>query len=231
MQEMKKVVFINGSPKTTPSSASALLISQGQGLIKSESNIQTYTVNIRESITHNHCEEDFECMQSADALIFAFPLYVFCVPGIVMRFLQDFHDYIKKNVGSAGNIKVYAIVNCGFPEAGINAEAVRVIECFSKRIGAHFRFGIMVGGGGMFTDGVKDAPVMKKTFTALSNGFRLMAQDIQTNRCDPLQNLSINLNFPRGLYLLIADRSWVSLARKNRLKKKDLYRRPYELKT
>ena len=119
-------------------------------------------------------------------------------------------------------------MNCGFPEADINAEAVKVIECFSKKIGASFRLGIMIGGGGMLTDEVKDAPFMKKTFTALDNGFRMMAQDIQDDRLDPLQNLSIALNFPRRLYLFMADKSWVDTARKNGLKKKDLYKRPYE---
>ncbi len=226
MQETKKIVLINGSPKMAPPSASDFLNSYGEGLLKSD-NLNVFRVNVRDSLTHGNWNRDFELMLHADALLFTFPLYIFCLPGMMMRFMQDYYTYFKENNGKADKIKAYAIVNCGFPEAGINRDAVEVIRCFSKKIGADFRFGIMMGGGGMLGEGVKDAPFMKKTFARLDDGFRLMAQDVQGNVSEPLKDVFIDMEFPRKLYLFIADRGWVSTARKNGLKKKQLYARPY----
>ena len=123
--------------------------------------------------------------------------------------------------------RVYAIVNCGFPEGGINSEAIGVIECFSKKTGADFRFGIMIGGGGMLSDSMKDIPYMKQTFMTLDNGFSFMAQDIQGKSTEPVKNFSSDLGFPRKLYLFMADKGWIQTARKNGLTKKQLYARPY----
>jgi len=73
----------------------------------------------------------------------------------------------------------------------------------------------------------KDAPFMKKTTAKLLGAFDLMVEDILTDSRAPLEAVSIEMNFPRRLYLFMADRGWFATVRKNGLKKKDLYRRPY----
>lgn len=226
MQELKKVVFINGSPKMSSTSASDFLAGFGEGQMNSDT-FQISRVNVRESITLKQCEKDFEAMLNADGLIFAFPLYIFCLPAILMRFLQDYYIYFNKNKDRSKKTKVYAIVNCGFPEADICGEAVRVMECFSKRIEADFGFGILMGGGGMISEGIKDAPFMKKTFNTLKDGFSVMSQDIKGDQTEPMNTLSIPLSFPRKIYFFMADKGWVSDASKNGLKKRELYRKPY----
>lgn len=226
MQEIKNVVLINGSPKMSLTSASNFLNNFGEGFMRSET-LQISRVNVRSSLTHKTWDKDFEVMLKADALVFTFPLYIFCLPGMMMGFLQDYDAFLSKNNHSSRKAKTYAIVNCGFPEAGINSDAVEIIRCFSKRIGADFRFGILLGGGGMLVEDTKDAPFMKKTFTALEGGFRLMAQDIQDSLTGPLENISIEISFPRKLYLFMGDRGWFSMARKNGLKKKQIYAQPY----
>lgn len=50
-------------------------------------------INIRQSITNHRAHEVFETLLKADAVIFAFPLYVFCVPGILTGFLEDYHKF------------------------------------------------------------------------------------------------------------------------------------------
>jgi hypothetical protein len=226
MQDLKKVVLINGSPKVSLPSASGFLNSLGEESMGSDA-FQVSRVNVRNSLTHKGWDKDFEVMLEADALVFTFPLYIFCLPGIMMRFLQDYYAFIQKNGSDARKTKVYTIVNCGFPEAGINSEAVEVIRCFSKKIGADFRFGSMVGGGGMLVEDAKNAPFMKKTFAELEGAFRLMAQDIQGSLAEIPESISIEINFPRRLYLFMGNRGWFGLAKKNGLKKKQLYARPY----
>ncbi len=223
--ESKRVVLISASPKMTEKTTSGQLASMQEVQMKA-AGLDVYRVDVRKSLSKGGTQADFEAMLEADALVFTFPLYIFCLPGILMRFLQDYDQFRMQHIDRAREAKVYAVVNCGFPEADINEEAVRVIRSFSRKIGAFFRFGVLIGGGTMVVE-AKDAPFMKKTTAKLLGTFDLMVEDILTDSRAPLEAISIQANFPRKLYFFMADRGWFATARKNGLKKKDLYRRPY----
>jgi hypothetical protein len=145
-----------------------------------------------------------------------------------MRFLQDYHQYRAEHPEKGKKAKGYAVVNCGFPEPEINEEAVRVIRSFSQKIEADFRFGVLIGSGGLIS-GAKDAPFMKKTMEKITGAFETMKSDVleisQAERT--AENIYITPNFPRRLYLFMGSTGWRMMARKNGLKRKDLYRRPY----
>jgi len=222
---MRNIVLINASPKINEPSASAFLVNLVGSYIE-EANTNKNFINVRQSTTRHKTQDDFAAISQADAVIIVFPLYVFCLPGLLMRYLEDYHKFYMEHGMASSHPKVYAIVNCGFPEPGINLEAVRVIKSFSHHVKAHFRFGILIGGGGMLL-GVKDAPFMKKTFGKLNDAFATIAQDIENDDLKSIEDISIAMNFPRRLYLIMGNRGWPALARKNGLKKRDLYKRPY----
>jgi hypothetical protein len=224
-QGIKHVVLISASPKVQEESTSKMLLSLAEGQMDKAS-IRITKVDVRQSISQRHTEADFEMMLQADALVIAFPLYVFCLPGILIRFLQDYDQYRTQHGTAANNAKVYTIVNCGFPEPGINEEAVRVIQSFSRHIGASFRFAVLIGGGGMLL-GAKDAPFMKNTMATLNDAFQRIGKDILSEEQPSIQNVSVFVKFPRKLYFFMGNRNWASSAHKNGLKKKDLYRKPY----
>jgi multimeric flavodoxin WrbA len=192
--------------------------------IKSDG-IQVNHVNVRQNVI-SKTEDAFKIMLESDAMIFTFPLYFFCLPGLLMRFLQDYYQYFEQHKNDTIKAKVYAVVNCGFPEPDINEEAVRVIQSFSQKIEAEFRFGVLIGGGGMIL-GTKEAPFMKKTMTKITGAFELMKNDISSNNLALQKNIYITAKFPRRLFFFMANQGWSSFARKNGLKKKDLYRKPY----
>jgi hypothetical protein len=223
---MKNIVLINASPKINEPSVSKYLVNTVGSHID-ESTYSKYVISVRQSITKHKTQEDFAVISKADAIIIAFPLYVFCLPGMLMRFLEDYRQYYMETGQNASHAKVYAIVNCGFPEPGINLEAVRVIRSFCQHVNINFRFGIMIGGGGMLL-GAKDAPIMKKTLKRLHDAYATIIQDIENDDLKEMDNISISMNFPRRLYLFMGNRGWFSQARKNGLKKKDLYMRPYQ---
>nr|WP_319488767.1 NAD(P)H-dependent oxidoreductase [uncultured Caproiciproducens sp.] len=221
----KNVVLISASPKVNEKSVSDMLTAMAEGQMGAD-NFHITHVNVRKSITQKHTGSDFEAMLKADALVIAFPLYFFCLPGILIRFLQDYDQFYKLHQDSAAKAKVYAVINCGFPEPGINTEAARVIESFSRQTGNTFRFAVLLGGGGMLL-GAKDAPFMKKPMAAITEGFHATAQDIQSEDLSPIENVVVSMKFPRKLYFFMGNRGWTSSARKNGLKKEDLYRKPY----
>ncbi len=225
MKEKKTVVFVNGTPKIKPEeSVSNQLVRMGKEYMASQE-LEFYEIQVRKSVS-NRNSADFDLLLNADAIVFTFPLYIFCLPGILMRFLQDFHLYLKENGGFINRVKVYAVVNCGFPEAFINQEAVRVIECFSRQTGAEFGFGTMIGSGGMLL-GTMDAPFMKKMKGDLISAFQRIKDGILLDRKDSGEPVLTEANFPRKLYYFMGNRGWYSNAKANGLKKKELYRKPY----
>jgi hypothetical protein len=221
---VKEIVLINGSPKPKDDSTSAALAREAEFVFRSEDARVTH-VNVRKSLK-NGADTDFAAMRRADAWVILFPLYIFCLPGMLMRFLQDYEQYSKAHPAEGRGAKVYAVVNCGFPEAFINEEAVKVIERFASKVGADFRFGVMIGGGPMIVN-AKDAPFMKKTRAALDGAFLKMRGDILGGGPKPVENVSISLTFPRRLYYFMGGLGWRTDARKNGLTRHDLYRKPY----
>jgi hypothetical protein len=222
---MKNIVFMNGSPKVNEEAVSKYIVQAMGNLFDSDTANKTF-INVRESIMNHKTHEDFETLSHADAIIIAFPLYIFCLPGVLMRFLEDYdHFFIENKIGSR-NAKVYCIVNCGFPEPDINLEAVRVIRSFSGHIHAKFRFGVLIGGGGMLL-GAKDAPFMKKTMRSINDAFSSIVKDIQSEDSDRTSNFSIAMNVSKRFYFFMGNKGWVWSARKNGLKKADLYRKTY----
>lgn len=222
---MKNIVLINASPKINEPSASKYFIDTVGGCIEEVAANKVF-IDVRQSFAKLKTQDDFKTISEADAIIIAFPLYIFCLPGMLMRFLEDYYQFYAENGGVEGKAKVYAIVNCGFPEPGINLEAVRVIKSFCHHVKARFRFGILVGSGGMLL-GAKDAPFMKKTIRDLQEAFLSIARDIESNGLEYIDNINISINIPRRFYFFMGNRNWHTMARKNGLNKKDLLSRPY----
>jgi multimeric flavodoxin WrbA len=217
MSGNKKIVIVNGSPRADGTTTSAFLSGLAEKKLASEG-WQVKQVNVRKSLKGD-TQPDFAAMRGADALLFVFPLYFFCVPGILMRFLQDYASYCADNPGEAAQ-KIYAAVNCGFPEPEINMEAVRVIESFSRHTGAEFGFGLCIGCGPMIMQ-ANNAPFMKSLFAGLDGAFLRMAKG------EGGDNLMLAPRFPRRLYYMAGNMGWGQMAKTNKLKKKELYRKPY----
>jgi len=222
----KSVVFVNGSPKIGEDSVSGYLTTMGIELFEDD-DLDIYDIHIRRSMSRLKTEEDFPFMRKADAIVFIFPLYIFCLPGIVIRFLQDYYAYWLQGKDKTNtNQRIYAVINCGFPESGINEEAAAVIQSFSEKTGSIYRFVLLIGGGGMLL-GAKEAPFMKNTLNSIKDAFRLMHDDIAAGASAPIPDRYVEMNFPRKLYLFMGNRGWYSMARKNGLSKKDLLAKPY----
>ncbi|MBC2729092.1 NAD(P)H-dependent oxidoreductase [Desulfosporosinus sp.] len=228
---MRNIVLVSASPKINEKSVSKeLLVMAGSHIISDL--FSKVFIDVRKSILTKNLAKDFETLAKADVLIFSFPLYYFCMPGILTRFLADYHNYFNSRENAKKQVKVYAMVNCGFPEPEINLEAVRVIKSFSQHINAEFRFGILIGGGSMMIE-AKEAPFMKKPILKLKSAFSSIAADIQHEDSTTMDSIYIGVDFPlyRRVYHYMGGRGWITLARKNGLKKKDLYKKPYCLKT
>lgn len=172
---VKKAILINGSPKTSEVSVSETLASILEQQLNS-AGICVTNISVRKSISKGS-DNDFLSMMEADALVFLFPLYFFCLPALLIRYLQDYCEFLKRQDKNKEGQKIYAVINCGFPESDIGSEALRVIKSFGAHINSSYRFGISLGGGGMFI-GAANAPFMKKRIEYLNAAFADIAGDI-----------------------------------------------------
>lgn len=220
----RNIVLITASPRTDKETSSGTYISRVDSRLDT-SKVKKATIDVRQSLK-GQTEQDFKTISDADVIVIAFPLYFFCMPGILTRYLEDYYRFYLETGKIANGQKVYAIVNCGFPEPNINEEAARVIKSFCRDIGAEFRFGILIGAGGMII-GAKDAPFMKKTILSLNSAFDEIVKDSLDDNHISHENYSIKPNFPRRLYYFMGNMSFNHFAKKNGLRKKDVRRKPY----
>ncbi|HEY8910635.1 MAG TPA: NAD(P)H-dependent oxidoreductase [Desulfosporosinus sp.] len=174
---MKNILLISASPKINEQSVSKQFLEMVGSQIDGAVFNKTF-MDVRKSISNHSLSEAYEALSKADVIILSFPLYVYCLPGMLTQFLQDYYNHYSASKNARKQVKVYAIVNCGFPESEINLEAIRVIKSFSQHIHAQFRFGVLIGGGPMMI-AAKDAPFMKKTVQQLKDAFSSIAEDLQ----------------------------------------------------
>lgn len=219
-----KVVILSASPKVDQECAvSSFLAERAKNALQSNG-LDVEIIPVRKAMIHRETESAFDLLQQAGSILMIFPLYFFCLPAMLTRFLQDF---VAKYPAANNAANVYALINCGFPEPEINAEAMRVLECFCLQTGRTFLGGVMIGGGGMLI-GAANAPFMRPVFEKIDNLFIRM----QENMCADEQAIQVieqaAPKFPRRLYLLGGDFGWRSSARKNHLKQKELFRKPYQ---
>lgn len=221
---MKNIVFINGSPKIGEPSTSRHLIDIASNHFNDANRI---IIDVQKSMVNHSTQKDFEVIMNADAVIVSSPLYMFGLPGMLIRYLEDLHTFCMQRGIPEKGPKVYAIVNSGYPEPEVNLEAVRVIQSFSRHINAQFRFGVLVGGGPLLLS-MGNSSATKKPLNSLKEAFAAISEDIGRDVLQNIDNFTIPISFPRRLYLFMGGRAWLPMAKKNGLKKSDLYRKPYQ---
>jgi hypothetical protein len=226
MSAIKKIAVISASPKVGERAVSEWLAERAEEILK-DGALEFRHINVRKSLTQDQTAGDYAYMAEADAMLILFPLYIFCLPGILIRFLQDYSDLFRERREGGKRAAVYTIVNCGFPEPDINREAVRVIRSFSEKVDADFRFGVRIGSGGMLL-GAQGAPFMKKAMAQLDGALARMKDELLSGRRETAEDVEITVSFPRRLYFIAGNRGWLSYAKRNGLKRKDLYAKPYK---
>ncbi len=204
-----RIALINGSPKVKDSS-SGILLEDLQNFLHGRCEVTKIAMH-----SPDVSEETIKELCSADAWVFAYPLYVDCVPAHLLSCLVQLEDrrlYERE-------ISIYGIVNCGFYE-GIQAEpALNVLQNWCTKAGLCWGGGLGVGGGGGIAmmsgprpDKGPKAPINKE--------LEMIADEIL--RCRTRENHFVSVAFPRFLYRLAAQMGWRQLIRTNGGKAKDL---------
>lgn len=118
-----KLAIFNGSPRGKTSNTRKLLEYFQKGFENGGGEITLVDYLIQE----RHLDEQVKHFHEQDNILFAFPLYVDSVPGVVKQFIEAVGNFD----GSGKNI--WFFVHSGFPE-GIHCEGlIRYLELLVKR--------------------------------------------------------------------------------------------------
>ena len=206
-----EITIINGSPRLKKSN-SEILKNYLLNFIK-ENKINEYfssSTKLDNNIKTN--------IYNSDILIFIFPLYV--IPSNLLSLLVYFENEKLMN----SKTKIYCIVNNGFFEGVQNHLAISQIRCWAKKWNVQWGQGIGVGGGELLSH-LKKVPLGNGPLKNLGIALEKFSKNILSLK--NYEDIYINPNYPRILYFLQANISWFIVARKNKLKFRDLFKKNY----
>jgi putative NADPH-quinone reductase len=95
-------------------------------------------------------DDALSAMRNADVIVMAFPLFVYSLPGALVRLLEDYWICFRNAGDRHTAARMYAIVNCAFTEPEINEDAIRVVKSFCRKLGITWRFAVSIGCGPLF---------------------------------------------------------------------------------
>ncbi len=196
---MKRVCLVNGSLRGEKSSSREFLSDVLTRMNAAE--FSTEKISVKAKSHDGYPDETLSIMAYADAVVIAFPLFTYSLPGGLARLLEDFYSYATRGGGHSKNAKVFAIVNCGFPEPGICNEAIRVVRNFCARLGLSYRFSVAIGSG--------PATVMTRKIPflnlALKRAFSRIVKDIRGAGSEKMEDMFIKPIIPKGIILKIKE--------------------------
>ncbi|WP_089611921.1 NAD(P)H-dependent oxidoreductase [Dehalobacterium formicoaceticum] len=209
-----KIALINASPKRGNSASKIIL----QTLEKRLTDVEI-TLDV-EITCYDSASGDasalLHAMSGCNALVFAFPLYVDGIPANLLRQLEQICPSIAQ---AAPQAKVYTLVNNGFYDGCQNTLALEMMQHFTQEANLTWGQGIGIGAGSM----VQGIPIGSGPFTRLGKTLDALAETILQRRS--FENITLDPNLPRFLYKQIANMSWRPQAKKNGLKRSELYKR------
>jgi hypothetical protein len=196
---VKRICFINGSLRGE--AASSLRFLQGLDRLLGDKKFEKSIITVKAMMPGAYPEEMLKMMGSAHALVVAFPLFSYSLPGALMRLLEDYNAYAKQNV-SRSVTRVYAIVNCAFAAPEINAEAIRVMRNFCRSAGLEWRFALSIGCGPLaaLTSGI---PLLNMR---IRKGFREISEDIRRDGREARETFMVKPLISKVILIAIRDR-------------------------
>ncbi len=224
---MKKVCFVNGSPRGENSASQYFISEMGRWLDKNKAEVEE--VCIVTALKKGTPAEEFDKLLDADSIVFVFPLYIDSIPSSMLDFLDRLADYRKNEkqdlAGARKASDVYAVINCGFVEGHQNINAMQIMQHFSTALRLNWRFGVGIGAGEFMRES-QAMPMESKIKRKVYEGIIQLIQDIEGSEVILKKNIFTNPQMPKALFMLAGSWHWRSMAGKNKLKRKMLYARP-----
>ncbi len=151
-----QLAIFNGSPRGKNSNTKVLLDHFQKGFKENGGDVVSYDYLIKEK----HLDEQVEHFKNADCIFIALPLYVFSVPGIVKKFIEEIGNFDGRGK------KIMFLVQSGFSEASHSDNAKMYFQTLAERWEMDY-LGTIVKPG---AEGIRMMPAMmtKKVFKQMT---------------------------------------------------------------
>ena len=154
-----------------------------------------------------------DAVARGENIVFSFPLYADSLPAYFLGFLKRLEQPTKEITSDS---RVYVIVNNGFYDDFQNRIAIEIMWKWCEKCGLKKGRALAVGAGGM----VHAAPFGKGPMAKVAAEIKALADDIQNSRSG--DTVFIHPSFPRFMYTIAGNMSFVAEGRKNGLSKSDM---------
>ncbi len=164
----------------------------------------------------NRYDELEEILAGAQTIVLGVPLYVDGIPSALLRVMERLEQSAK-----VGKKHIYVVANMGFYESDQLKNLMSMVRTWCEKCGHTYGGGAAIGAGEMIGSVIAstDKGPAKNAAEALN---RLLAAINDQNVIDDIY--ADAYRFPRALYMFAAGSGWPIAAKKNGLKRKDLYR-------
>lgn len=207
-----KIIMLCGSSSPQNSTSFYLLEELKKKLISCDITI----IETAKMTVQSMSAQIISALNDCDALVIAYSLYVDAVPAHLLEILKDIET---RHLNKDSAFRVYQVINNGFYEAVQNTIAIDMVWKWCEK--CHFEIGcaVSVGAGPM----VKVAPLGYGPSANLGKAMNRLAEMIIQKQFH--DTIYVEPNYPRFLYRLQFDLSWVHMAKQNGLKKSALKHR------
>ncbi|WP_070000828.1 hypothetical protein [Cellulosilyticum sp. I15G10I2] len=223
---MAKICFINGSPKTGESCSLYLIDYIWRGLQNTFK--EKLIINALELLNKPNKHDLFENILSCKLIVIVFPLYVDSLPSSLLEALVNLEAYKKQHaINDSNPLALYALANCGFIEGHQNKNALSILENYCLATGFKWCGGIGLGGGEMIRSTKDQIPLNSKVARPVYDALCLLINSIKELDSLPYDKKIIfgNYKFPKWFFILMGNKFWLVLAKKNNVTKKLMYAR------
>lgn len=227
MNSKKRVLLLIGSPKQQSSTSESL----GTHLIQ---RLQTNGFESETLFIHKALKSDdrrnmlLTAINNAELIVIAFPLYIDCLPYLVIKMMELVTENRKGNKDLMKQ-RLVCIVNNGFPEPHQNNTAVAICRQFARETGFNWAGGLQLGGG----EAINGRPLheVKGMARNIIKSLNLAAAALSKNNPIPQEakKFMAKLIVPAWLYRWMGAFRWKRDSKKYGVNKQ-LYNRPYHNK-
>lgn len=165
-------------------------------------------------------EEIYHKFVNADVVVLAMPLYADSVPAQVVELMERMYE--RKSEELKG-LRIYAITNLGFYESRQMEHELAIVKNWCAKMEMVYGGSLAIGAGEMM-GGLSYVPLDQGPNKEMGEGMKKLAACIKERTV--MEDIYTEpTGFSRNMYLFAAQMSWAPQARKNGLKKRDIYRR------
>jgi multimeric flavodoxin WrbA len=234
----QRACLIIGSPKTLSNSSSSIVGNYVLERMKHQG-WETNSLTIKPNLLTNEGQANlYSCIDNVDLLIIAFPLYIDTLPFLLTRALELIANHRRENT-SRRPVRVFILVNNGFPESYQSNVALAVCRHFAVTAGMTWAGALTLGAGEAIVGGepLKQKNDMGIPLFKIHQTLQNVADDLAQNRSVSIEAIHKLAGGPipytpffiwKFMFIRGANGFWVQRATKNGVSKQQMRARPFE---